>query len=129
MRLLGMFGMSLPINHCTELMADLREEPVPTISPTYANGRRFCFRVSINFKPSGILFTSIALACSGISGRLQASCAGLKSSVLVSPSTLNTTIFSDSASFGLLVNHSAFAQLCISFLACTLPAFIITSTS
>ena len=33
-RLFGMLGMSLPINHCKELMADLRDEPVPTTSPT-----------------------------------------------------------------------------------------------
>ena len=33
-RLFGILGMSLPINHCKELIADLREEPVPTTSPT-----------------------------------------------------------------------------------------------
>ena len=33
-RLFGIFGMSCPVHHCTELMADLREEPVPTTSPT-----------------------------------------------------------------------------------------------
>ena len=33
-RLFGMFGMSSPINHCKELIADLRDEPVPTTSPT-----------------------------------------------------------------------------------------------
>jgi hypothetical protein len=27
-------GMSSPVNHSTELVADLREEPVPTTSPT-----------------------------------------------------------------------------------------------
>ena len=33
-RLLGMFGISSPMYHCNELMADLRDEPVPTTSPT-----------------------------------------------------------------------------------------------
>src|SRR5690554_7009005 len=31
-RLLGMKGMSSPMCHCTELAADLREEPVPRTS-------------------------------------------------------------------------------------------------
>ena len=33
-RLLGIKGISLPINHNTELVADLRDDPVPTTSPT-----------------------------------------------------------------------------------------------
>jgi hypothetical protein len=33
-RLFGTNGMSSPVNHSTELVADLREEPVPTTSPT-----------------------------------------------------------------------------------------------
>lgn len=33
-RLLGTCGMSLPVHHSTELVADLRELPVPTTSPT-----------------------------------------------------------------------------------------------
>ena len=33
-RLFGTKGMSWPVNHSTELVADLREEPVPTTSPT-----------------------------------------------------------------------------------------------
>jgi hypothetical protein len=33
-RLFGTKGMSSPVNHSTELVADLREEPVPTTSPT-----------------------------------------------------------------------------------------------
>ncbi len=33
-RLFGILGISRPIHHCTELIADLREEPVPTTSPT-----------------------------------------------------------------------------------------------
>jgi hypothetical protein len=32
--LLGMYGRSSPMNQSTELVADLREEPVPTTSPT-----------------------------------------------------------------------------------------------
>ena len=128
-RLLGILGMSSPINHCNELMADFRDEPVPTTSPTYASGKPFCFKVSINFRPSGILLISMALACSGISGRLQASCAGLKSSVLVSPSTLNTTSLISSASTGLLVNHWASAHDCMSFLAGSLPVLASSATS
>jgi hypothetical protein len=37
-RLLGTPGMSSPKNHSTELVADLRLEPVPTTSPTKAIG-------------------------------------------------------------------------------------------
>ena len=33
-RLLGTKGMSWPVHQSTELVADLREEPVPTTSPT-----------------------------------------------------------------------------------------------
>ena len=33
-RLLGTKGMSSPVCQITELVADLREEPVPTTSPT-----------------------------------------------------------------------------------------------
>ena len=33
-RLLGTKGISLPVHHNTEFVADLREEPVPTTSPT-----------------------------------------------------------------------------------------------
>ena len=34
-RLFGTYGMSSPMYHRTELAADLRDEPVPTTSPTY----------------------------------------------------------------------------------------------
>ena len=37
-RLLGTPGKSSPKNHNTELVADLRDEPVPTTSPTNATG-------------------------------------------------------------------------------------------
>ncbi|CFN73597.1 Uncharacterised protein [Bordetella pertussis] len=33
-RLLGTNGISSPVNQSTELVADLRDEPVPTTSPT-----------------------------------------------------------------------------------------------
>ena len=33
-RLFGMKGISSPVLHSTELVADLRDEPVPTTSPT-----------------------------------------------------------------------------------------------
>jgi hypothetical protein len=33
-RLFGTNGMSSPMCHSTELVADLRDEPVPTTSPT-----------------------------------------------------------------------------------------------
>ena len=38
-RLLGMPGVSSPKYHNTELVADFREEPVPTTSPTKATGK------------------------------------------------------------------------------------------
>ena len=59
-----------------------------------------------------MLLTNIALACNGISGRLQASVAGDKSSVLVSPATLNTVRVIRSANAGRDVNHLASAQAC-----------------
>ena len=97
-RLFGTPLMSLPINHNTELVADLRLEPVPTTSPTYANGipsffiSSICFIGPITPSWSGTMpsraFFSIANACRGMSGRDHASWAGDKSSVLVSPVTL-----------------------------------------
>ena len=98
-RLFGTLGMSSPISHSTELVADLRLEPVPTTSPTYASGWPFSFSSSISFigprtpSSSAVMpsreFLCMANECNGISGRLHASCAGDKSSVLVSPVTLN----------------------------------------
>ncbi len=83
-----------------ELAADLRDEPVPTTSPTNNNGLPCAFNFSMvdtgPLTPSTSALTSsrlilnIASACSGISGRDHASGAGEKSSVLVSPATLNT---------------------------------------
>ena len=57
-----------------------------------------------------------------MSGRLQASGAGERSSVLVSPVTLNTASLMESATAGLEVNHSASAQLCSTALAWVFPA-------
>ena len=89
--LLGMHGISSPMCQSTELVADFRDEPVPTTSPTKTNGFPFFFKSSIVSRglsrPSlGIL--NIANACNGISGLDQASVAGDKSSVLISPGTL-----------------------------------------
>ena len=58
----------------------------------------------------GRAFFSMASACSGMSGRLQASGAGDRSSVLVSPLTLNTVTVSEAGTAGRSVNHSASAQ-------------------
>ena len=138
-RLFGTCGISSPINHRTEFVADLRDEPVPTTSPTYASGKPFCCRASIcligpttpgwsGSIPSRAFF-SIASACSGISGRDHASGAGERSSVLVSPVTLKTVTVSFSASAGRFRNHSASAQDCITCFAYSLPALAFSSTS
>src|SRR5690606_2185893 len=124
-RLLGICGMSLPMYQSTELVADLREEPVPTTSPTRATGKPFCFSSSIwaaaLVTPSrGILY--MASACSGMSGRDQASCAGDRSSVLVSPGTLKTVTVITFGNSGLLRNHSASAQDWSTDWAWVLPA-------
>ncbi|CAI8154248.1 MAG: Uncharacterised protein [Pseudidiomarina mangrovi] len=131
-RLLGVPGISSPINHNTELVADLRDEPVPTTSPTNATGWPFFLSSSICSAalviPSrGILY--MALACNGMSGRDHASGAGDRSSVLVSPVTLNTVAVISLASSGRLVNHSAAAHDSITALATALPLFIFSSTS
>ena len=119
-RLFGMCGMSSPVNHNTEFVADLRLEPVPTTSPTYATMLPLAFNSSSCLigptSPgfSGLIpsrsFFNIAFACKGMSGRLHASCAGDKSSVLVSPVTLNTVTVILVGTVGRLVNHSASAQ-------------------
>src|SRR5919202_2540380 len=116
-RLFGTKGISLPMCHSTELIADLREEPVPTTSPTYATGCPFSLSWAIVSMPPGILDSNIAKACKGISGRVVAWGAGDKSSVLVSPGTLNTVTVIASASLGWVINHSAFAQESITCLA------------
>ena len=138
-RLFGMNGMSSPVCQITELVADLREEPVPTTSPTYATGWPLAFNSfssligPISPGLSGVMpsrgFFSIASACSGISGRVHASGAGDKSSVLVSPSTLNTVTVIFSGTLGREVNHSASAQDFSTAWACTLPFSAFSCTS
>ena len=49
--LLGMQGISSPICHKTEFVADFLEDPVPTTSPTKTKGFPFSFNFSI--VPSG----------------------------------------------------------------------------
>ncbi|MNP57874.1 hypothetical protein D3C76_1527410 [compost metagenome] len=78
--------------------------------------------------PSRAIF-SMALACSGMSGRDQASGAGDRSSVLVSPVTLNTVREYLSARVGRFLNHSPSAQDCSTALALTLPALAFSATS
>ena len=77
----------------------------------------------------GRAFLCIASACSGMSGRLQASGAGDRSSVLISPATLKMLTVMLCGTSGRLVNHSASAQLCSTALALALPlsAFSLTS--
>mmetsp|Transcript_5441 Transcript_5441/g.9107 ORF Transcript_5441/g.9107 Transcript_5441/m.9107 type:complete len:252 (-) Transcript_5441:364-1119(-) len=138
-RLLGTFGISFPISQSTELVALLRDDPVPTTSPTYARGWPFCFSCSIcSIGPispslSGLIpsraFFSIARACFGMSGRDHASGAGDRSSVFVSPVTLNTVTVIFSGTSGLDKYHSASAQLWITFLAASFPPFASSSTS
>ncbi|MEN5187852.1 hypothetical protein [Luteimonas sp. TWI596] len=78
---------------------------------------------------SSRLFLSIASACIGMSGRVVASGAGDRSSVLVSPGTLNTVSVIDAGTSGRLVNHSASAQLRSTAWALALPALAFSSTS
>jgi hypothetical protein len=56
-----------------------------------------------------------------MSGRDQASGAGERSSVLVSPVTLKTVSFCEAGTSGRLVNHSASAHDCMTALALALP--------
>ncbi|MNF33378.1 hypothetical protein D3C84_141920 [compost metagenome] len=64
-----------------------------------------------------------------MSGRDQASGAGDRSSVLVSPGTLNTARVIFSARAGRLVNHSPSAQEAITALAAALPFLARSETS
>ncbi len=64
-----------------------------------------------------------------MSGRLQASGAGERSSVLVSPGTLKTVTVMVLATSGRLVNHSASAQLWMTSWAWALPALALSATS
>mmetsp|Transcript_5880 Transcript_5880/g.20511 ORF Transcript_5880/g.20511 Transcript_5880/m.20511 type:complete len:245 (+) Transcript_5880:1693-2427(+) len=131
-RLLGTHGMSSPMNHWMELVALFLELPVPTTSPTYASGWPLALSSSTCLGASCIPslgFLSIARAWSGMSGRLQASCAGLKSSVLVSPVTLNTVTVILSGTGARLVNHSPSAHDVITSFAAAHPPLALASTS
>ena len=86
--LFGTPGISLPICHWTELIPDFLELPVPTTSPTYANGWPFAFNSAIFSKGFSILDCNIAVACNGISALVNATVAGDRSSVFVSPGIL-----------------------------------------
>jgi len=74
-------------------------------------------------------FLCIASACSGISGRLQASGAGDRSSVLISPATLKMLTVMLSGTSGRQVSHSASAQLFRTACACALPWSALALTS
>ena len=71
----------------------------------------------------------MAFACNGISGLDQASCAGDKSSVFVSPSTLKTNALISFGNGGFFKNQSPFAQDSINFIAALLPDFTFSLTS
>ena len=102
------------MSQSTELVADFLEDPVPTTSPAKVTGYPDFFNLSISSRgfadnPSlGILY--IARACKGISGLDHASGAGDRSSVFVSPGTLNITVSIFWGTSGFAVNHSALAQ-------------------
>src|SRR6185369_1811275 len=108
--LFGTQGISSPIAQRTELHADLREEPVPTTSPTNATWNPSLRNLAMVARPSLKRVLPMASECSGMSGRLQASPAGEKSSVLISPSTLYTLTLIVSGTPLRLVNHWASAQ-------------------
>ena len=115
--LFGTNGMSSPMAHCTLLQADLREDPVPTTSPTNATWKPWARNSAILARPPGKRVLPIASAWSGMSGRVDASPAGEKSSVLISPSTLKTFTLICAGTPARFVNHSAFAQESTTFFA------------
>ena len=80
-------------------------------------------------EPLFFLDCNIAVACNGISALVNATVAGDKSSVFVSPGILYTVNVIASSSAGLFVNHSAFAQDSITSLAFALPLSINSLTS
>ena len=67
--------------------------------------------------PPGIRLSNIAKACNGMSGRVVAWVAGERSSVFVSPGTLNTVTVMVLGSFGRPINQSASAQASMTCLA------------
>ncbi len=127
--LLGTQGMSSPMAHCTLLQADLRDEPVPTTSPTKATWNPWARKSAMVARPPGNRVLPMASACSGMSGRVEASPAGEKSSVLISPSTLKTFTLISAGTPGREVNHSAAAQLSSTFLAAAFFALASAATS
>ena len=74
-------------------------------------------------------FFSMASAWKGMSGRVEASGAGDRSSVLVSPETLKTVRVSEAGTSGREVNHSASAQDWMTPLAVATPLSASTFTS
>jgi len=95
----------------------LEQEKYWRLSKDFKKGKFCFFKLSRILSPNGFLDSNIANACIGISGRVVACIAGDKSSVFVSPSTLNTKqVISFSRTF-LFLNHSAFAQLFITSFA------------
>ena len=80
------------------------------------------------FNPS-LFILNIASACNGMSGLDQASCAGERSSVFVSPFDLKIIVFMLLGTSSLLVNHSAFAQDSITDIANRFPLCAFSATS
>ncbi len=102
--------MSAPISQLSELMADLREEPVPTTSPAKATVFPSRRKAAMAANPSGKRLRPKKVACRGMSARDWAWLPGEKSSVLISPSTLYTVQTIRSGTSAAAVNHSAAAQ-------------------
>ena len=98
--------------HNIEFTADFLEDPVPTTSPTNTNWEPSdlnLFNSSNGFSIFSENFKK-ACACKGMSGLDQASFAGEKSSVFVSPLTLYIVSSISLSKVGLFSNHSAFAH-------------------
>ena len=102
---------------------------MPTTSPTYTTSRPVFLSSAIFSMLPGWRLISIAFACNGISERVKASPAGLKSSVFVSPGTLKTTASIFSGISGRDLNQLASAQLSSTDFACLLPSFANFATS
>ena len=118
--LFGIEGISSPMCHSTELVADFLDDPVPTTSPTNTSGFPFFLSSSIiskGFSRPSLGILNIESACKGISGLDHASVAGDKSSVLISPVTLKTVNLICSAISFLSVNHFPSAHELITFFA------------
>ena len=138
-RLLGTPGISSPKNQSTELVADFRDDPVPKTSPINVTGKLFDLISSIwiigpispgisGVNPS-LSILNIANACRGMSGLDHASCAGERSSVLVSPLALKTIVLILLGTSLFFRNHSAFAHDSITDFARLLPSVAFSATS